>query len=80
MDQASKDATHSLLTSPPENFFSHTEYLPDETQFNAIINASDIIFAAYKDFTISSNMPGKAAAFDKPILVSTGYLLSLIHI
>lgn len=75
MDQASNEAMHSLLTSPPKNFFAHTEYLPDEMHFNAVINASDIIFAAYKDFTISSNMPGKAAAFNKPILVSTGYVM-----
>ena len=75
LDQASNEAMHSLLTSPPPNFFAYTKYLPDEMHFNAVINASDIIFAVYKDFTISSNMPGKAAAFNKPSLVSTGYVM-----
>jgi hypothetical protein len=37
--------------------------------------AADILFAAYKNFRISSNMPGKAAHFSKPILVSDEFLM-----
>jgi hypothetical protein len=64
-----------LAAAPPENFFMVDAFLTDERDFNACINASDIIFAVYRDFRISSNMPGKAAAFDKPILVSDRYLM-----
>ena len=59
----------------PANLFIKREYLPDEAAFNEVIAASNIIFAVYRDFTISSNMPGKAAAFEKPILVADGHLM-----
>jgi glycosyltransferase involved in cell wall biosynthesis len=59
----------------PENLYIKLEYLPDEAMFNEVIQASDIIFAVYRNFKISSNMPGKAAAFNKPILVAEGYLM-----
>ncbi len=59
----------------PENLFIKLAYLPDETHFNEIIQGSDVIFAVYRDFLISSNMPGKAAAFDKPILAASGHLM-----
>lgn len=59
----------------PENLYIKLEYLPDESAFNEVIQASDIIFAVYRNFKISSNMPGKAAAFNKPILVADGYLM-----
>ena len=59
----------------PENLFIKLEYLTDETLFNEVIQASDIIFAVYRNFKISSNMPGKAAAFSKPIMVAEGYLM-----
>jgi glycosyltransferase involved in cell wall biosynthesis len=59
----------------PENLFINLTYLPDEAHFNEIIQGSDVIFAVYRDFPLSSNMPGKAAAFDKPILVASGHLM-----
>ncbi len=59
----------------PENLYIKLEYLPDEAMFNAVIQTSDILFAVYRNFKISSNMPGKAAAFSKPILVAEGYLM-----
>jgi glycosyltransferase involved in cell wall biosynthesis len=59
----------------PENLFVKLAYLPDEAHFNEIIQGSDVIFAVYRDFAISSNMPGKAAAFNKPILVANGHLM-----
>lgn len=48
------------------------ERIPDEASFNALIAASDLLFAAYRNFTGSSNLLTKAAAFGKPILVSEG--------
>ena len=62
-------------TSPPENLFIHAEYLPDEQTFNEVIALSDVLFAVYRQFSVSSNMLGKAAAFNKPILVANGYLM-----
>ena len=59
----------------PENLFVHPEYLPDEKTFNEIMALSDVIFAVYRNFKISSNMPGKAAAFERPILVAEKYLM-----
>jgi hypothetical protein len=69
-------AYQHALTSKPENLLIHAEYLPDERQFNEVIALSDVLFAVYRRFSISSNMPGKAAAFDKPILVAEGYLMA----
>ncbi len=68
-------AFEELQNNPKEHFFMLTEYLPDERVFNEVIAASDILFAVYRNFTISSNMPGKAAAFNKPILVASGHLM-----
>jgi hypothetical protein len=63
------------LKAMPEHVHIKTEYLPDERVFNEVIAASDILFAVYRKFSISSNMLGKAAAFEKPILVAEGYLM-----
>lgn len=68
-------ALFTIQQNPPENLFIKAEYLPDEAMFNEIIQASDVIFAVYRNFKISSNMPGKAASFNKPILVAKGYLM-----
>ncbi len=68
-------ALERLKASPPENFLLHPFYLESDEDFNAVIAASDLIFAVYRDFRISSNMPGKAACFGKPILVAAGHLM-----
>lgn len=68
-------ALDKALAAPPENLLLHPEYLADEKMFNQVIDASDVIFAVYRNFRISSNMLGKAAHFRKPILVSNRYLL-----
>lgn len=69
------DAFEKLIAIPHENLLQHTQYLPEERDFNAVIDSADILFAAYRDFRISSNMLGKAAYFEKPILVSQGFLM-----
>ena len=68
-------AFERLIAVPPENMFLHTEYLSDERDFNAVIRVADILFAVYRNFRISSNMPVKAAHFEKPILVGEKYLI-----
>lgn len=64
-----------LLLAIPENVFISDSYIGDESVFNELIIASDVIFAAYRNFSRSSNMLAKAAIFRKPILVSDGGLM-----
>ena len=75
LTRADAHALAILEATPPENLLIHPEYLPDERVFNDVIRVSDIIFAVYRNFKISSNMLGKAAAFEKPILVADNYLM-----
>ncbi len=75
LTQADVHALAILEATPPENLLIHPDYLPDERVFNDVIRVSDIIFAVYRNFKISSNMLGKAAAFEKPILVADNYLM-----
>lgn len=59
-----------------ENCFVYHERIPDGAEFNAFIDACDIIFAAYIDFKYSSNIMTKAALFRKPLIVSEGGLMA----
>jgi hypothetical protein len=68
-------AYQRIMMSPPEHLYVESSYLSDERAFNEIIACSDILFAVYRDFKISSNMLGKAAFFQKPILVADQYLM-----
>lgn len=71
-----KAAFERLTKTPPENLLLHTQYVSDEREFNAVIRVADILFAVYRNFRISSNMLGKAGYFEKPILVSDGFLVA----
>ncbi|NER81125.1 MAG: glycosyltransferase family 4 protein [Leptolyngbya sp. SIO1D8] len=66
----------SILESPPDNCFFHLQSIPDGPQFNAFINAFDILFAAYENFPYSSNILTKAAVFQKPVIVSDGFCMA----
>ena len=57
------------------NILTHFTDLTD-AQINAVISASDVVYAAYRDFPSSSNMLTKAAVFKKPVLVSDGYVMA----
>lgn len=50
----------------------------DESHMNALIELSSVIFAVYKDFNQSSNMPAKAAYFRRPVLVAKDSLMGEI--
>jgi glycosyltransferase involved in cell wall biosynthesis len=67
-----------LLKKEVKNTFFFDQKIASESHFNALISLCDIIFAAYLDFPYSSNMIGKAAFFNKPVIVSTGYLMQEI--
>ncbi|MCA1985196.1 MAG: hypothetical protein LDL27_01815 [Desulfovibrio sp.] len=75
LDPEESAALDRLTTAPPEHFWAHGAYVEDEREFNAVIAAASVIFAVYKRFAISSNMPGKAAALERPILAASGYLM-----
>lgn len=57
------------------NVFCHLQKLPEQTM-NAIYCVSDIIIATYRQFPNSSNALTKAAYFEKPIIVSDGFLMA----
>ena len=76
-DEIDLQAFKAIKQNQPENLYLKTEYLADESVFNDIIHHSDIVFAVYRDFSISSNMLGKAAAFQKPIVVADNHLMGL---
>jgi glycosyltransferase involved in cell wall biosynthesis len=65
----------SLMDRCP-NAYTHFARVPDEPSFNSVIRASDVIFAAYLDFPNSSGILTKSAVFQKPIIVSDGYLMA----
>jgi hypothetical protein len=48
------------------------ERIPDEPQFNDLVNTCDILFAAYENFLYSSNILTKAAVFKKLLIASNG--------
>ena len=48
------------------------DHIPTEADFNILVAQSDVIFAVYQQFTGSSNLLTKAAAFYKPVIVASG--------
>ncbi len=57
------------------NVLAHLQALPESTM-NSVISRSDAVFGAYRSFPNSSNVLTKAAYFERPILVSDGYLMA----
>lgn len=49
--------------------------IPTEADFNQLVAISDVVYAAYVNFTQSSNMFSKCALFGKPLIVSRGYYM-----
>jgi glycosyltransferase involved in cell wall biosynthesis len=65
---------HAWETAP--NILTHFQRITTESTLNSIINGSDIISASYISFPNSSNILTKAAFFEKPVVVSDGYLMA----
>lgn len=61
------------LAEAPHAIF-HLARVPDGPPYNAILAASDVIFAAFENFPFSSNTLTKAALLRKPVIVSEGSL------
>ncbi|HDL01817.1 MAG TPA: glycosyltransferase [candidate division Zixibacteria bacterium] len=64
------------VESGQENCFFYFEYLRDGREYNSLIDALDVLFAAHKNFPHSSNTLTKAAIFKKPVVVSDGYCMA----
>lgn len=71
LDEAETSRLRPLESGRTNCLFS-LERIPDEACFNALVAASDVIFAVYRNFTGSSNLLTKAAAFQRPVVVSQG--------
>ncbi|AFY36218.1 glycosyltransferase [Calothrix sp. PCC 7507] len=65
----------NIIESAPPNCFFHLERIPNETQFNAVIDICDILYAVYEDFPFSSNILTKAAVFEKLVIVSERFYM-----
>lgn len=62
----------SIIDNQVDNCFFYLERIPDDAQFNALVNGCDVIFAVYEDFPHSSNLITKAALYGKSLLVGSG--------
>tara|TARA_R100000027_G_scaffold67220_1_gene65111 strand:- start:8011 stop:9219 length:1209 start_codon:yes stop_codon:yes gene_type:complete len=59
-----------------ENCYLHRDELKDEGEYNAVFRLASIICIAYRNFPGSSNSLTKAAFFQIPVIVGSGYLLA----
>lgn len=73
-EREASQAREAIAECP--NVWSHLERIPSESGFGQLIQACDVLAAAYVDFPHSSNIIGKAAVFEKPVIVSEGYLMA----
>lgn len=74
ISQVDKDWLRKQWEELP-NLFAHFQRLPEQTM-NAVYAMSDVVVATYRAFPHSSNALTKAAAFERPIVVSDGYLMA----
>jgi hypothetical protein len=58
------------------NVFPRTSQSLDELVLNGVMDASDVIYAAYTEFPNSSNILTKAAFLNRPVIVSDGFLMA----
>lgn len=65
----------AFVKNPPPNCFFYFSYIPNEPQFNALVKTCDLLYAVYDDFPHSSNILGKAALFNKPVIVANGFCM-----
>lgn len=63
------------IAEPPENCLLRLGTIAADSEFNRLIAASDVVYAAYHDFRHSSNLLAKAARFGRPIIVSRGFCM-----
>ncbi len=69
------ETLRQAMSDPAENVLFHPSFIEDERDYNAVLQAADVIYAVYRDFPASSNVLTKAAYFNIPILVSDRHLM-----
>lgn len=57
------------------NLMRYLGFIPGESAYNAVLKASDVVFAAYEGFPHSSNTVTKAACLRVPLLCTQGGLM-----
>ncbi|MEE9542775.1 MAG: glycosyltransferase [Thermodesulfobacteriota bacterium] len=60
---------------PSDNCFFHLASISGESRFNALMEATEIVYASYDGFYHSSNILAKAAIFKKPLIVTDGFCM-----
>jgi hypothetical protein len=73
-DDASVQRLRETWEQTP-NVWAHLQRLPEQVM-NAVLSVSDVVFAAYRNFPNSSNVLTKAAMFERPVVVSEGFLMA----
>jgi len=53
-------------------------YIPTETEFNQLLNISDVIYLQYHEHSFSSNILSKAIKLRKPVIVGNGYIMQKV--
>lgn len=56
----------------------HPERIPEETSYNALVRACDVLWAFYRDSPHSSNTLAKGAFFERPVVVAEGHLMARV--
>ena len=59
-----------------DNLWFHLNRIFNESDLNYLISKCHVLFASYIDFPHSSGIMTKAALFEKPIIVSEGFLMA----
>lgn len=59
---------NNIVSANPSNCFFYLTRIPTESQYNALVWVSDVLFAVHENFPFSSNTLTKAALFEKPVI------------
>jgi hypothetical protein len=72
------DEINFIKNGAQNNSFFFLKRIIDENTFNGLISISSLIYAVYINFPFSSNLIGKAALYNKPILVASNTYMGFI--
>lgn len=74
-DEIEAEQARAAIAGLP-NVWSYLKRIPSEGGFGQLIEACDVLAATYIDFPHSSNILAKAAVYEKPVIVSDGFLMA----
>lgn len=72
---AEQQELKDLMALDGGNGHFELRFIEDPVEFNAYVKVCDFLFMAYEDFYHSSGILSKAAAFEKPVIVSVGFCM-----